>query len=207
MGLMGDIAGAAGGLLGSGGPGAPAPVENKSMKFEQGEPIDPPEGNMPGSTAPNSYLNVFDVSQPIQFIHFGTIHLSVCNLFPHDQLADDKANALKEAGVSIRGFQFRAALEREALLMHGFIRATQRVVEERKNSSSDVEAVANMAASLMGGGASGPQPQNFDPYLDLVTKPGVRSTRWRSNTKTSTKPAKTFTRHAPTSPPPPRESY
>lgn len=172
MGLMGDIAGAAGGLLGSGGPGAPAPVKNEPMTFKEGPAIDPPEGNVPGSTAPNSYLNVFDVSQPIQFIHFGKVHVSVCNLFPHDQLADDNANALKDAGVSIRGFQFRAALEREALLMHGFIRAAQRVVEERKNSSSDVEAVANMAASLMGGGASGPQPQNFDPYLDLVTKPG-----------------------------------
>lgn len=172
MGLMGDIAGAAGNLLGSGGPEAPAPVKNEPMKFHAGEPVDPPEGNEPGSTAPNSYVNVFDVSQPIQFIHFGTVHLSVCNLFPHAQLADDKADALKAAGVSIRAFQFRAALEREALLLHGFIRAAQRVVEERKSSSSDVEAMANMATSLMGGSASGPQPQNFDPYLALVTKPG-----------------------------------
>ena len=173
MGLVGDIADAAGGALGSGGASAPAAVENKPMTFKPSEAIDSPEGNTPGATAPNSYQNVFDTRQPIQFIHFGRVHISVCDVFPHNSLADDKQDALQSAGPSVRALQFRAALERETLLLHGFIRAAQRTVEERKSSSSDVEAVANMASSLLGGGgSSGPQPQNLDPYLDGVTKPG-----------------------------------
>ncbi len=173
MGLIGDIADAASGALGSGAASGPAAVENKPMTFKPDEAIDSPEGNTPGATAPNSYQNVFDTRQPIQFIHCGRVHASICDVFPHDTLADDNRDALTSAGPSVRALEFRAALEREALLLHGFIRAAQRTVEERKNSSSDVEAMANMASSLLGGGgSSGPQPQNFDPYLDGVTKPG-----------------------------------
>ena len=62
---------------------------------------------------------------------------------------------------------FRDALQREAIMMHGFISSCLIVVKEATASQGGLHDVANMAGGLLGGGgAKPPDPTKLDGFLD-----------------------------------------
>ena len=140
---------------GSGEAPKPAAMKQATPKFLKGDPapIDEPKGNAPGSTA-LAHPNVFDPKMPVEFIHFGRVHSDVHDVFNHDQELDDtKADALKDLPTGGRGIAFRAALQREAILLDGFIGSVQGVLKECKGSEGAADKLIGAATDLMSGGS------------------------------------------------------
>ena len=174
-GFVSGLADKASSLLG-GSPGAPPPaptMKQADAKFLKSGPIDDPSANTPGATA-LEHPNIFDPKMPIEFIHFGHAHSDVHDRFVHDSVDDSKAKEALKSDFGSRAIMFRAALERETILVDGFIAAAQSVVQEMKDSQGPLDTVVGAIGSLMGGstGAAGPDPGQLDPYKSAVEVAG-----------------------------------
>jgi len=182
MSLVGDIADKASSALGGDAP-KPAAMKQAKAKFVKGEPvpIDEPQGNAPGSTA-LAHPNVFDPKMPVEFVHFGHVHTDVHDVFNHDQELDDtKADALKDLPTGARAIAFRAALQREAILLDGFIGSLQSLLKEAKDSSGAADKLVGAATDLLSGGskkgAGAPDPAQLDPYKKGAGEAGAKANK------------------------------
>ena len=174
MGFVTDLADAASSLLG-GGDSAAAEMKKATPIFHKADPVMDPEGNAPNATALQN-LNVYDPKLPIEFIHFGFVHADTHDGFPNDPVLDDsKKDALKDRPAATRGVMFRAALDREALLLHGFISSVKSVLQESKDNEGGLGELADSITSLATGGqgaGAGSDPGQLDPYLKGVETAG-----------------------------------
>lgn len=154
----------------SGGAATPnAPVQG-TAKYFKGQELDPDAsglGDADGANVPN----VRDGPEQIEFIHFGYVHTSRSNHFSHPKYKDNELiEALTEASRP-RGVQFRAALEREAILLSAFMQATQTVLQERTDGKGAVGDVMNTLGSLTGAGGGGSGltvPSDVNPPIQKV---------------------------------------
>ena len=85
----------------------------------------------PGARAPN-LENAHNTYPIIEFIHYGYVHHTHTNLFPHDDFQDDKKDDSVTDGAKPRAIQFRSALEREAILLATFMQCTQTVLDDAR---------------------------------------------------------------------------
>jgi len=151
-GAIGDIAGA----LGDSAPGAPTQGE---PVYYPGESIAPTDGSNAADQAPQN-LQPLD-SMPIEFIHFGRAHPDDGARFPHMELPDADHADLDE-GMDPRGLFFRAAMQREALLLDAMVGATQNVMKEYESNSGAVGELLGAATSMLMGDDAGGGPPNID---------------------------------------------
>ncbi len=173
MGLIGDIADKASGLLG-GGPSAPAGMVSETPKYKQGEPIEQTGTDAGGATA-LEHPNIFDPGRPTEFVHFGTAHRDVHDRFPHGALADDKEGIDFGSVAGSHAIMFRAALEREAILMSQFMTSLKDLMAEAKAKQGGMNQMIGAAQSLMGGNATpGPDPGAVEPYIAAVGAAGSK---------------------------------
>ncbi len=133
-----------------------------------------------------------DLSEPIEFIHFGRVYLDRSHLFPSPTL-DDTAAALvpiAPAGSSTlanppndgkdipaHGLMFRAALLRESVLLGGFIRAQMDALIAEEKSKGVIGVLAQVLADLTGsGGGTDDKPNAVDlnPHLKKVIEAAKR---------------------------------
>jgi|GEM_PF-4622829 len=139
------------GVLGK-GPDAPGSAASSAMKnvdatYTFAGDIDDAGTNKPGATALN-HENIYDPKLPINFVHFGYFHSDGYDSFHHAAtLADDKTGVLPDGNTAYRGIMFRAALEREAILINAFITCAVSIAQEMSASSSK----SNNPASLLKG--------------------------------------------------------
>jgi hypothetical protein len=172
MGLTDAIssaADAAASALGAGGGSAPKP-DPGTPEFVREDPLDPPKDKKPivagpngGDTPPNSA----QPPDPTEFVHYGKVHADTTDHFPHPKFDNEKGK--KPAG---RAILFRDAVEREALLLHGYVTATKTVHEDLKNNRGVAGAVAGAIGSLLGSSGSEPDPGSLQCLLDDITKAG-----------------------------------
>ena len=171
---IGDIASKAAGILGSGA-GAPAASQMKETpaKYINKGAIDETSADKPGATALD-HPNVFDPKLPIHFIHFGYFLTDSYDHYPHGGLDDTKTGVLPDGNTGSRAVMFRAALEREAILVSAFMQCAKDVVQEMKDSQSSVDTAVSAVGSLLGqgDGNSGPDPGQVDPYLKAAQTAG-----------------------------------
>ena len=157
----------AGGASPSGGGGPTG-----TAKYIRGVDLDKEDGGLPDPTAPN-LPNVRDMPLIIEFIHFGRVHTSRTNVFPHNDYKDEELIADLDANARPRAIQFRAALEREVILLSGFMQSTQTVLEEREKDKGALGSAMGTLGSLagIGGGAGGSgtsSAADVNSYLEKV---------------------------------------
>jgi len=140
--------------------------------FKKAPPIEEQSASPPGSTA-LQHDNVYNSSGITEFIHFGRVHNDLVERFQHPSLPDDQDTKNLPTTTGQRAFMYRAALERETLLLDGYITSVQHVLEECAQSEGGVADLAGAVSSLAGGSAKNkPDPAQLDPYLAAVEAAG-----------------------------------
>ncbi|MBV9763682.1 MAG: hypothetical protein JOZ48_02460 [Acidobacteriaceae bacterium] len=200
-----DIADKVAGVLGTGpaSPGAAsaAPMKKVDATYINAGDIDDAQANKPGATALN-HPNIYDPKLPVHFIHFGRFHTDGYDNYHHETLQDDKAGVLPDGNTGSRGIMFRAALEREAVLINAFVACAASIAQEMSasqggnnaagllkganpaslasNPLGGMSAVQNAAGAVSGllGGNSGtsaaPDASQLKPYQTAVQTAGAK---------------------------------
>jgi hypothetical protein len=147
MGITDTLDSVSGALAGAEKPAAPTSV---TPFFVKGAPIGLPEGAHAQSAQPNGG-NAWDRGFPTEFIHFGYVHPDYTNRYEGHAKDDVARDASQET--ALHGAMQRAALQREALLLAGFVTALQKTLEERQKGKgkSGVGAIVGAAADILGG--------------------------------------------------------
>ncbi len=138
-----------------------------------------------------------DLSEPVEFVHFGRVYLDRSHLFPSPALDDTAAAlvpiapqqssgggsstpaAVDGAGKDIpaHGLMFRAGLLRESVLLGGFIRAQMDALIAEEKSKGVIGVLAQVLADLTGSaGGTGDKPNAVDlnPHLKKVIEAAKR---------------------------------
>lgn len=119
-----------------------------------------------------------DLPEPIEFIHYGHVYRDRSQLFPSPKL-DDTASALTApadsplagSDVPAHGLMMRAALQREGVLLGGFIRAQMDALIAEEKSKGVIGVLAQVIADLTGsagGTADKPNAVDLNPHLKKV---------------------------------------
>jgi hypothetical protein len=163
--------------LSGGGSGSSSPAADATPQYFKGDPIGQAPDGAGGSYAPND-PGAADTGELIEFIHFGFVHPDYSTNFGHtNSIQDDNDAKLPQdpATPGSRAVMYRGALERETLLLSGFVAATQTVLQEREqnegalsgNASAMMGAAMSEASSLLGGGSSTPASSASVKSTDL----------------------------------------
>ena len=139
----------------------------EKVRYELDIPLDGDDqssGTPVGKDASGGKANAVDTGIPVEFIHFSQVHHDSGHVFPHNKISPPDLPEAPEG----HAIMFRDALQREAIMMHGFISSSLVVVKEATASQGGLQDVANMAGSLLGGGggAKPPDPSKLDGFLD-----------------------------------------
>lgn len=138
----------------AGGESTPGAATTGTPEFTPGERLEAPVKGVTDGSTPN-LPNVRDWPEIIEFIHFGFVHLSFTNVFVHPSYKDNEDLKDLPKGSRPRAIQFRSALEREAILMAGFMQSTQTVLQEREDDKGALGDVMNTLGSMTGLGGGG----------------------------------------------------
>jgi hypothetical protein len=172
-GKVDDIAGKANSLLdaATGGPASgTSSGSEEDKKFIQAGPLSNPDTDSGGAAAnaPGGQGNSvgLDFGIPTEFIHFGNVHGDKGKLFPHKNY-DPKDSKPPLDGHAI---MFRDALEREAILLFGYVSSCKTAVQDTTKQRGAVEEIGAMASNLLGGSntTSKPDPSQLDTLLSKI---------------------------------------
>ncbi|HBZ69700.1 MAG TPA: hypothetical protein DEP35_08225 [Deltaproteobacteria bacterium] len=167
MGITDTLDSVSGALAGAEKPAAPPPA---TLCFFKGTPIGLAEGASSQAAQPHDG-NVRDTAYPTEFIHLGYVHPDYSNRY-EGHVKDDLAyDASKET--ALHGAMQRAALQREALLLAGFVAALQETLDERQKGKgkTGVGAIVGAAADILGGQGgkqTEPTPGDCNPFGQAI---------------------------------------
>ena len=159
---------------------APIDIEKLEAEFVRGEDLSTPDGDVPSAAAapndpksPKPKSSVLSGGKRIELIHFGKVHRDWARNFDHQQAFNDM-DVVDLAGViGSRAIGFRAALQREAVLLAGFARATQAALAEKEQKEGATGDLLTAAADLLGGATGTAQEAvaaDLTPFLDKIDK-------------------------------------
>lgn len=194
-GLIGDVADGVGGAVDdavgedlakadallSGKERSPIDIEAVEAEFLRGVDLSTPDGDVPGAAAPPNDAGgsgplaaaALSTGRRIEFIHFGQVHRDWARNFHHTQLLNDMAAVDLNGVIGSRAISFRAALEREAVLLAGIARATQICLAEKEEKEGETGDLLQAAADLFGGATGTAQEAvaaDLEPFLEKIDK-------------------------------------
>jgi hypothetical protein len=156
----------------------PIDIEAIEAEFIKGRDLATPDGSVPSAAAaPNPVggsgkpkTGVLNTSKKLEFVHYGFVHRDYIRNFHHDEMSDTAVIDLSKVTGS-RAIYFRAALEREAVLMAGFARSTQTALDEKDKKEGGMGDIMEVAQDLLGGPggtANTAAAADLVPFLDKV---------------------------------------
>ncbi|HKE29543.1 MAG TPA: hypothetical protein VKB88_44640 [Bryobacteraceae bacterium] len=161
------------------GPQSSSPsASDATPLYYKGAAIGHPPPGTGGSYAPND-PGAADTGDNIELIHFGFVHHDYSTNFGHTSSIQDDATdptlPTNPPTPGSRAVMYRAALERETLLLGAFVASTQTVLAEREQNEGNVGGDANQmvgaaiaeANSLLGGSSSSAAPSGGVKSTDL----------------------------------------
>ena len=134
--------------------------EAEKIEFVEGESLTKPDSKDGGfvGTQPagqDAKPNVVDAGIPTEYIHFSLVHKDIGRAFPHITYAPANETDPPDG----HAISFRDGLEREAIVLFGFVSSTKQALKDATASRGGVGAVVDMAANAFGGGGgSAPDP-------------------------------------------------
>ena len=165
-----DIANKASSALDSVTGGQKTGTSSGKAEFVKDELLSDKEAKQGGSAAPapggTGKPVTFDFGIPTEFVHFGRVHPDTGKAFPHDNFDPQSGKPAPEG----HGIMFRDALEREAILLFGYVSSCKTAVQDTTKQRGAVEELGAMASSLLGGGntTSKPDPSQLDSFLSKI---------------------------------------
>lgn len=142
----------------------------EEIKFVGGETLSKPDSGDGGfvGTQPagqDAKPNVVDAGIPTEYPHFGIVHPDMGKQFPHITYAPANETDPPEG----HAISFRDGVEREAIVLFGFVSSTKQALVDATGSRGGVEDLANMASNALGGGSGAkPDPTQLDTFLSEI---------------------------------------
>ena len=170
---FGSILDTASSLLGGAPAAAPAAAPDAPVTWHKGDNFGIPDPAEGGAHAPED-LRVHDGGVAIEFIHFGHVFPDNSLNFSHADKKDDEP--LDLSGAKSRATMFRAALEREAILISGFMTGCQKALKEYEDSKGGIGDAIGMVSDLIGGGggsSAGPKASDVDAHGAKIKAAGA----------------------------------
>jgi len=167
VGLLDDAVGALDALANAGAAGGAATA---TPKFIRDEPLVGQHEDTGGAAGPDpdgsGKYNALDTGIPTEFIHYGLVHADTGKKFTHKKFSPNGASAVPDG----HAIMFRDALQREAVLLHGFVSSCAVVLQEYLKDKGPLGDVGAAVGSLMGGGpsASKPDPTQLDSIISDI---------------------------------------
>lgn len=160
----------------TGGRRVPPDMPSADGEFQNGRDLAGPPDAAPAirATVARGGVTVV-VDRTIEFLHFGTTYLDRAAAFPHDALEDSDPEVDLSSLVGGHAIQFRAGLEREAILLGGFLSAHVAALTEREGNEGTLGKVMGVVGDLLGGGGGAsrkPEPADLNPYVTQVMTAG-----------------------------------
>ncbi|MCC6521719.1 MAG: hypothetical protein IT373_03575 [Polyangiaceae bacterium] len=148
-------------LLEGGPPRQPVDFEKEKAKFTKGRELSTPDGGDPTAAAPPNdpkgaapLSATVQLGQRIELIHFGVVHRDARKNFDCAEPLDDcDAELDLTKVVGGRAVAFRAALERETILLACFGQAVEAALDEKDQKEGKTSDLLQVAADLVGGAA------------------------------------------------------
>jgi hypothetical protein len=168
MGMLDDAVGALDAVANAGGAGGPV---SATPVFVRDEPLITKDADSGGAAGPDpdgsGKHNAVDTGIPTEFIHYGLVHADVGKKFVHKKFPPGPKPGDPPEGHAI---MFRDALQREAILLHGFVSSTAVVLQEYLKDKGPVSAIGDAVGGLMGGGSSSkkPDPTQLDTIMSDI---------------------------------------
>jgi hypothetical protein len=172
MGLLDDALSTADSLLGDDGGAGGKTKADPPPDYERGSPLADEDAG--GAAGTNEHANAMDLA-PIEFVHYGHVHAADGSAFVHDLIDDRKGEAEIEEDDVGRAVPFRAAIHRETLLLHEFVKSTQATLTDYNSSQGPLGAVAGAAMDLITGDepeAQPPDPAELDDHVKEISEAG-----------------------------------
>lgn len=148
-------------------------VEFKEAAYENAEDWTAAHDGAVTVHAAVSGRNTIDLSEPVEFVHYGRVYRDRSHLFPCAKIEDVAATLPSDANA--HGLMMRAALQREAILLGGFIRAQMDALIAEEKSKGVIGVLAQVLADLAGsngGTADKPNAVDLNPHLKKVIDAG-----------------------------------
>lgn len=155
-----------------GGPqAAAAPVQNATPKYLRDVSLGDPPAGAAGAVAPQD-LASFNKGAPTEFIHFDWVHPDDSLFFDGDVSQDTVDLSL--TAPSKHAAMFRAALEREAVLLWGFADSCMTVLKQKEAGAGAMGQLMSVVSGLLGtsGGSSGPKSSDLNPFTSAALAAG-----------------------------------
>lgn len=129
---------------------------------------EPEDGIFAGPEIPGMDFppNARDAGVATEFIHYGQVHPDAGSKFVHNNLNPENAKPPFDG----HAIFFRDALEREAIMLFGFISSCKIAVQDTTKQRGAVEEIGAMASNLLGGSntTSKPDPSQLDSFLSKI---------------------------------------
>lgn len=122
-------------------------------EYTRGEQLGTSTEDVGGAYAPFDQ-GAADMGAPVEFIHFGWVFPDSSKNFVHKKSLKDDEKAELPEGPGSRAIMFRAGVEREAVLLNGFISTTAEVLKEKEDGAGGIGQALGMVGDLVGGGGS-----------------------------------------------------
>jgi hypothetical protein len=134
----------------------PIDVAKLKASFVQGKALATPDGSMltiplrPASASEQATPGRTNRGKGIELIHFGRVHQDETRAFASTDEVDDMT-ILSPGPLPARGVYFRAAAEREAVLLAGVARSIAISLAEKENKEGKLGDLMKLANDLVGG--------------------------------------------------------
>jgi len=157
----------------------PVDIEKLKAELTQDEDLGTPDGGLkrvpmtPNSAKASGAAKASrsDDPIPIELIHFGRVHRDGARTFESSApLLDTNPTLLVTPG---RGIYYRAALEREAVLLAGVARSIETALGSKEKQEGKLGGLMKLAADLVGGSggtAASIAAADMKPFTDKVRK-------------------------------------
>src|SRR4051794_9697885 len=152
------------------GAGGAAAAPSKPAQFTRDVALSNPENDAGGAAGPTPDGSgkpvPFDLGIPIEYIHYGQVHADLGKKFPHGKF-NPPTSGPAPSGHAI---MYRDGLERECVLLFGFVSSTKVILKEYLKDKGPLGDAGALVGSLLGGGPSAPNPDptQLDSFITKI---------------------------------------
>jgi hypothetical protein len=157
----------------TGGKRRPQDLPKVDGEFQNGRDLSGPPGTTPGINATPAKGGVkVVIDDPVELLSFGFAYRDRRAAFAHASVDDTDPAADLAGMLGGRGVQYRAALQRETILLGGFVASHMTALTQRDQDEGTLGSVMGVVGNLLGGGggmSARAEPADLAPLYAQIT--------------------------------------